>query len=266
MACCDCGSEDIQELFDNNRVWARGITRINPHYFDDMSKGQHPKYLWVGCADSRVVPDQMTGLLPGDIFVHRNVGNLAKMTDPNCMSALEYSVNALKVRHIVVCGHYNCGAVQAALKLPSKAPGIVNFWISDIRDVRNAHQSELNGLPADQQLTRLCELNVVKQTFNVCTSPVVQAAWDRGQELHVHGMIYELKTGLLKPLVGPISSQSAVPNDEDDLKEAEKPGRAASALSSDDAKIAEQLELHKLLTKRLSLHLKFEHGSSADGH
>ena len=175
------------------RNWASSCVSSDPDYFNRLSSQQAPEYLWIGCSDSRVPADVIVGLEPGEVFVQRNVGNQCMHTDMNVMSCLEYAVTVLKVKVIICCGHYGCGAVKGALTMPSKAPGLVNLWISDIRECRNQHCEELSELPLNDQIDRLCELNVMRQTFHVCTSPVVQNAWDQGQELSVYGMVYSLK-------------------------------------------------------------------------
>lgn len=206
-----CGSgrvaDDLDGLLVKNKAWAARKCCDEPQFFEKLAEHQHPEYLWIGCSDSRVPASQILGLAPGEIFVQRNVGNQASHTDLNVMSCLEYSVQALKVKNIIVCGHYNCGAVKAALQLPCNTPGLVNCWISGIRDCRNNHEEELREVkdPA-AQVDLLCELNVKKQVFQVATSPVVQGAWSNGQRLNVYGIIYSLKDGLIKKLVGPINS------------------------------------------------------------
>jgi len=200
------GSDAIQKLLDNNRKWASYKAEADPEFFPKCAQGQSPEYLWIGCSDSRVVTNIVTGLEPGEIFTHRNVGNIVTHADLNCMSVVEYAVHHLKVKHVIVCGHYGCGACKAALSLPSASAGLVNSWISHIRDVRNQWAEELKELEGDEQARRLCQLNTVQQTFHMCTSPPIQAAWASGQELYVHGMIYDLADGALHNLLGPIAS------------------------------------------------------------
>ncbi|CAD7701220.1 unnamed protein product [Ostreobium quekettii] len=182
------------------------MAKEDPDFFAKSAEGQTPEYLWIGCSDSRVVTNFITGLEPGDIFTHRNVGNIVSHSDLNCMSAVEFAVSSLKVKHIIVCGHYGCGACAGALNLPMAAPGMVNSWISRIRDVKLEWSGELGQLQGDDKLSRLCELNAVSQTLHMCESAPVQGAWAAGEELHVHGMIYGLSDGALACLVGPISS------------------------------------------------------------
>eukprot|EP00798_Chlamydomonas_sp_ICE-L_P004957 gene4957-34736_t len=178
-------SSSIDRMFSQNKMWAEEKVKDDPDYFERLCHLQTPEFLWIGCADSRVPANVLAGLAPGEVFTQRNVGNQAMHTDLNCQTCIEYGVSVLKVKTVVVCGHYNCGAVAAALKMPSKTPGLVNCWISDIRECRNQHWGELKGMAEEEQLRRLCEYNVLRQTFHVCTSPAVQAAWDRGQEINV---------------------------------------------------------------------------------
>eukprot|EP01026_Neomeris_dumetosa_P029403 TRINITY_DN2382_c1_g1_i4.p1 TRINITY_DN2382_c1_g1~~TRINITY_DN2382_c1_g1_i4.p1 ORF type:complete len:260 (-),score=20.60 TRINITY_DN2382_c1_g1_i4:379-1158(-) len=211
--------EDIDKLFYNNKKWASEVVKSDADYFKRVENGQSPQYLWLGCADSRVVVDQLLGLKPGDVFVHRNVGNLVQHTDMNAMSVLEYAVGALKVKHIIVCGHYGCGAVNASLTLPQKTSAMVNYWINDIRQTRDSYAEQLMKLPVEERLPRLCEYNVIRQTFNVVTSPVVQDAWAKGQDLTVHGFIYSLKDGLIKKIVGPIASNDGDVDSDENVKD-----------------------------------------------
>ncbi|GMH45531.1 hypothetical protein BSKO_13488 [Bryopsis sp. KO-2023] len=199
-------TEGIEKLLANNNDWASTISAHDPNFFPELAKGQAPEFLWIGCADSRVVPNFATGTKPGDVFCHRNVGNIVMHTDMNCMSALEYSVLHLKVKHVIVCGHYGCGAVNASLTLPQKSDGVVNCWIAHIRDVRNSYAQELKKLDGPAKLPFMCEANAVRQAFNVCTAPAIQSAWASGQEVFVHAVIFDLATGKLKRLAGPISS------------------------------------------------------------
>jgi len=200
----------ITDVLENNKKWAANKVAENPEYFSSLENQQSPDYLWIGCSDSRVPANTLLGLAPGQVFVQRNVGNLATHKDMNCMTCLEYAVTALKVKHIIVCGHYNCGAVKGALTMPGKAPGLVNMWISDIKDTRNKHAEELSKLQGSAQINRLVELNAVRQVFNVCSSPTVQAAWESGQQLSVHGCVYSLHDGSLKELTKPITGYNAL--------------------------------------------------------
>ncbi|PNW79196.1 hypothetical protein CHLRE_09g405750v5 [Chlamydomonas reinhardtii] len=211
--------DHFSKLLQNNREWCKARLAADPKFFERLCEQQNPEYLWIGCSDSRVPANQILGLQPGEVFVQRNVGNQATHTDLNVMSCLEYSVKELKVKNVIVCGHYGCGAVKAALKLPSKTTNLVNCWISDIRECRNQHRAELMQLDDHQaQVDRLCELNVLRQAFHVATSPVVQAAWDRGQELHLYGVVYSLKDGQIKKLVGPISGNGDFECDQADFE------------------------------------------------
>lgn len=197
----------IAKLMEANRAWADKMEKDDPQFFKALQDQQSPEFLWIGCSDSRVPANQILGLAPGEIFVQRNVGNQVLHNDMNVMSCVEYAVKALKVKTIIVCGHYNCGAVKASLTLPTASPGVVNCWISDIRACRNQAAAELQGLNADDQLAKMCELNVLRQVFSVATSPMVASAWEEGQSLSIYGMIYSLKDGKLKMLAGPISGQ-----------------------------------------------------------
>jgi carbonic anhydrase len=189
----------LEHLFENNRKWAEGLRKDDPDFFNRLAQQQKPEYLWIGCADSRVPANQVVGLRPGEVFVHRNIANLMVHSDINCLSVIEYAVSVLKVKHIIVCGHYNCGGVQAALT--NRHFGLIDNWLLHIRDTYKKHEQELRGIEDDQQrFDRMCELNVMEQVYNVCYTPMVQEAWSRGQELAVHGVIYRLSDGLLQDL------------------------------------------------------------------
>jgi len=196
----------LKNLFDQNRAWAKKVHERSPGFFSDLSKQQSPEYLWIGCADSRVPANEIVGLKPGEIFVHRNVANVVIHTDLNCLSCIQYAVEVLHVKHIIVCGHYGCGGVAAAfhdLKF-----GLIDNWLRHVQDVRQKHQALLNAVAPEQRVERLCELNVVEQVFNVAQTTVVRSAWEREQELTVHGWIYSLQDGLLRDLeVGSSSVQ-----------------------------------------------------------
>ena len=191
-------NENLSHLFDYNRAWARQMQEIDPSYFDKLAKLQSPEFLWIGCSDSRVPANQIVGLLPGEVFVHRNVANVVVHTDPNCLSVIQFAVEALGVKHIMVVGHYGCGGVGAALE--KKRVGLVDIWLRHVQDVHSKHQTVVDNLPLEQRHDRLCELNVLEQVTNVCQTYVVQDAWRRGQELTVHGWIYGLKDGLMHDL------------------------------------------------------------------
>lgn len=191
--------QHLENLFNNNRRWAEKIEAEHPGFFRTLAAQQSPEYLWIGCADSRVPANEIVGLLPGEIFVHRNVANVVVHTDLNCLSVLQFAVDVLKVKHVIVCGHYGCGGVRAALE--KQEHGLIDNWLRHISDVQRKHQVALREINAhDQKLDRLCELNVIEQVFNVCQTTIVQGAWWRSQPLMVHGFIYGLKDGLLRDL------------------------------------------------------------------
>jgi carbonic anhydrase len=194
----------LEHLFTQNREWARAISTRDPQFFQKLSEQQAPEYLWIGCADSRVPANEIVDLLPGELFVHRNVANLVIHTDFNCLSVIEYAVSVLQVKHIIVCGHYGCGGVRAALQ--DRRLGLIDNWLRHIRDVRQRHRAELDALPSeDSQVDRLCELNVAEQVLNVCQTTMVQSAWEEGRKLEVHGWIYSLQDGLLRDLAVGVS-------------------------------------------------------------
>ena len=189
----------LRELLENNRTWAEGIRAERPGFFQTLSEQQSPNYLWIGCADSRVPATQLVGLLPGELFVHRNVANVVVHTDFNCLSVMQYAVDVLRVRHVIVCGHYGCGGVQAAMR--NLRFGLIDNWLRHVQDVMQKHDAALSVIRDEaERLNRLCELNVVEQVLNVCRTTVVQHAWERGQEVAVHGWIYGLHDGLLRDL------------------------------------------------------------------
>jgi len=189
----------LLHLFENNRTWAERIRQRDPDFFSKLSHQQTPAYLWIGCSDSRVPANEIVGLLPGELFVHRNVANVVVHTDLNCLSVMQFAVEVLHVRHIIVCGHYGCSGVRAAMH--GERHGLVDNWLRHVQDVRLKHEESL-GQVADPsaQSNRLCELNVIEQVANVCQTTVVHDAWERGQELVVHGWIYGLDDGLLRDL------------------------------------------------------------------
>ena len=192
-------SPDLEHLFDSNRAWAESISEQDPEFFLKLSRQQFPAYLWIGCSDSRVPANQIVGLLPGELFVHRNIANLVVHTDLNCLSVMQFAVDVLKVRHIIVCGHYGCSGVKVALR--GERIGLSDNWLHHIQDVRNKHGALLRQLSDDVKChDRLCELNVIEQVANVCQTTIAQDAWDRGQPLTVHGWIYGLTDGLLHDL------------------------------------------------------------------
>lgn len=189
----------LKQLFENNERWASETSRADPDFFSRLSQLQNPQYLWIGCSDSRVPANQITGLNPGEVFVHRNVANVVVHTDFNCLSVMQYAVDVLKTRHLIVCGHYGCGGVRAALE--DQQLGLIDNWLRHIQDVRDHHAGLLAALPNDTaRWDCLCELNVIAQVRNVVNTTIVTDAWSRGQEVVVHGWIYGLKDGRLKDL------------------------------------------------------------------
>jgi carbonic anhydrase len=189
----------LPHLFENNREWAERLREQDPDFFLELSRQQSPAYLWIGCSDSRVPANEIVGLLPGELFVHRNVANLVVHTDLNCLSVMQFAVDLLKVRHIIVCGHYGCSGVGAALR--NDRLGLSDNWLRHLQDVRQKHQESLTHAGTDTQAAdRLCELNVIEQVVNVCQTTIARDAWERGQELTVHGWIYGLQDGLLRDL------------------------------------------------------------------
>jgi carbonic anhydrase len=189
----------LSQLFENNRQWAESIKRATPDFFRKLSEQQAPEYLWIGCSDSRVPANEIVGLLPGEIFVHRNVANMVVHTDMNCLSVLQYAVDVLKVRHIMVVGHYGCGGVRAAMS--GQQFGLIDNWLRNIKDIYRQHREQLDTIhDEERRCNLLCELNVVEQVNNVCSTTIVQDAWARGQALSVHGWIYSIRNGGLKDL------------------------------------------------------------------
>lgn len=200
---------DLRHLFESNKVWAESIREQDPEFFTKLSQQQSPGYLWIGCSDSRVPANQIIGLLPGEIFVHRNIANLVVHTDLNCLSVMQFAVDVLKVRHIIVCGHYGCSGVRAALR--GDRIGLSDNWLRHLQDVRDKHTDRLKRLSDDHAChDTLCELNVIEQVANVCATTIVQDAWDRGQDLTVHGWIYGIDNGLLHDLNFTVDSSGAV--------------------------------------------------------
>ena len=190
---------DLRHLFDNNRTWAEKIRQQDPDFFLKLSRQQFPEYLWIGCSDSRVPANQIVGLLPGELFVHRNVANIVVHTDLNCLSVMQFAVDILKVRHIIVCGHYGCSGVQAALR--GDRLGLSDNWLRHVQDVRQKHTGLLERAGGEQQAAnRLCELNVIEQVANVCQTTIARDAWERGQQLAIHGWVYGIDDGLARDL------------------------------------------------------------------
>jgi carbonic anhydrase len=194
----EVANENLFHLFDFNRAWARQMQQVDPAFFEKLSTLQAPEYLWIGCSDSRVPANQIIGLMPGEVFVHRNVANVVVHTDLNCLSVIQFAVDVLKVKHIMVVGHYGCGGVKAALR--RERVGLVDLWLRHVQDVHVKHQKAVDALPPELAHDRLCELNALEQVVNVCQTVVVQDAWKRGQPLTVHGWIYGLKNGLVRDL------------------------------------------------------------------
>jgi carbonic anhydrase len=214
----------LPQLFRNNRAWARAIVERFPDFFVSLSAQQNPKYLWIGCSDSRVPANEIVGLMPGELFVHRNVANVVVHTDLNCLSVLQYAVDVLAVEHVIVCGHYGCGGVRAAYLKSSL--GLIDNWLRHVQDVRERHQQRLAPLENDDvRIDRLCELNVVDQVRHVCDTTIVRDAWGRGQALTLHGWIYDVHDGLLRDLGCTVSNA-------DELLETYDRALASTALAS----------------------------------
>lgn len=190
--------KNLKRLFDQNREWAEAINNEDPTFFEGLSKAQDPDYLWIGCSDSRVPANQIVNLPPGDVFVHRNIANVVVHTDLNCLSVIHFAVEVLKVKHIIVCGHYDCGGIKAALDRHDH--GLIDYWLLHIKDVARMNAAELAGLDEQGTINRLCELNVAEQVANVCDTSIIRNAWAAGDELSVHGWIYGIEDGLLQDL------------------------------------------------------------------
>ncbi len=188
----------LKPLFENNRRWAERIAEERPGFFEQLATQQNPEYLWIGCSDSRVPSNQIIDLMPGEVFVHRNIANMVIHTDLNCLSVLQYAVEVLKVKHIMVVGHYGCGGVKASMG--KERLGLIDNWLGHIRDIHRLHSTELNKLDEEEKFSRLCELNVIEQVGNVSSTNIVQDAWARGQNVSVHGWIYSVENGLLSDL------------------------------------------------------------------
>ncbi|WP_369921157.1 carbonate dehydratase [Marinomonas polaris] len=192
-------SSHLDDLFNKNREWAAKVTAEDPEFFSTLSKQQQPEYLWIGCADSRVPANQIVDLLPGEVFVHRNIANVVVHTDLNCLSVIQFAVDVLKVKHIMVVGHYGCGGIKAAMG--TEEHGMIDNWLRHIKDVYRLHRGELDAIEDEHtRFDRMCELNVVEQVANVCQSSIVQNAWKIGQELHVHGWCYSIEDGHITDL------------------------------------------------------------------
>ena len=201
--------ESYNKLLQNNKEWVAETLKLDPNFFDELAKGQNPEFLWIGCADSRVPANQITGTKPGDVFVHRNIANMVVNTDINMLSVLQYAVDVLKVKHIIVCGHYGCGGVAASMN--HKDHGLVGKWLTNIREVYAKNANELNAITDEHKRTdRLVELNAVQQVKNLSKTAIVQRAWHRGQALHLHGWVYGLDSGLIKDMDVNISTPEQV--------------------------------------------------------
>ncbi|HFD12472.1 MAG TPA: carbonate dehydratase [Crenotrichaceae bacterium] len=194
----------LNTLFANNLEWANTIKQNDPDFFSHLSKQQNPEYLWIGCSDSRVPANQIVNLAPGEVFVHRNIANVVVHTDLNCLSVIQYAVDVLKVKHIIVCGHYGCGGIKASME--DQGHGLIDNWLRHVRDVSRFNADQLTGLTQMRKFDLLCELNVVEQVTNVSNTTIVQHAWKRGANISIHGWIYNIKNGILKDLDACISS------------------------------------------------------------
>jgi carbonic anhydrase len=194
----------LKHLFDSNRAWSERIRRADPQFFSRLSQQQRPRYLWIGCADSRVPANEIVGLLPGELFVHRNIANVVVHSDLNCLSVMQFAVDVLKIEDIIVCGHYGCSGVSAALR--NERVGLADNWLRHLQDVHAKHDARVAALSGtERRIDRLCELNVIEQVANVCQTTIVRDAWDRGQELTVHGWVYGLQDGLVRDLGASVS-------------------------------------------------------------
>jgi carbonic anhydrase len=194
----------LQHLFDNNIAWAEKIKANDPGFFDRLSEQQTPDYLWIGCSDSRVPATQIVNLPPGEVFVHRNIANVVVHNDTNCLSVIQFAVEVLKVKHIIVCGHYGCGGVKAAVE--DQDHGLINEWLAHIKEVKQKYLAELADLTADQKNNRMCELNVIEQVKHVSETAAVQNAWENGNALSIHGWIYDISDGILHDLDATLSA------------------------------------------------------------
>jgi carbonic anhydrase len=200
---------ELHNLFANNRRWAAQMRASDPGFFESLAAQQSPQYLWIGCADSRVPANEIVGLLPGEVFVHRNVANVVVHTDLNCLSVIQYAVDVLNIKHVIVCGHYGCGGVAGAID--RRRLGLIDNWLRHVQDVHKKHADAFARLATREQMVdRLCELNVIEQVVNVCQTTVIQDAWERGSEVTVHGWIYRLLDGELRDLCATVSSQAEV--------------------------------------------------------
>lgn len=189
----------VKDLFESNKKWAKKIKKSDPDFFTRLSKEHNPEYLWIGCSDSRVPANEIVDMMPGKLFVHRNIANIVVHTDLNCLSVIQYAVEVLKIKHIIVCGHYGCGGIQAAMD--NQEHGLIDNWLRNIKDVYRYHQTKLDAIEdKKERMDLLCELNVIEQVSNICHTTIVQNAWKSGQDLAVHGWIYTIEDGILKNL------------------------------------------------------------------
>jgi len=201
----------LSHLFENNRAWSERIRRVDPEFFAKLSRQQRPRYLWIGCADSRVPANEIVGLAPGELFVHRNVANVVVHSDLNCLSVMQFAVDVLRIEHIIVCGHYGCSGVSVALQ--NQRVGLADNWLRHVQDVHSKHDAKVAGVPdMPQRIDRLCELNVIEQVANVCQTTIVRDAWERGQGLAVHGWVYGLKDGLVRDLGTTVTNPGEAPD------------------------------------------------------
>ena len=201
----------LKTLLDRNREWAAQIKQSDPEFFTKLSKQQSPEYLWIGCSDSRVPANQIVGLMPGEVFVHRNIANIIVHTDLNCLSVIQFAVDVLKVKHIIVCGHYGCGGVKAAMD--GREHGLIDNWLRHLKDIHRLYSQQIDAVQDEEaRLDLLCELNVVEQVANVCHTTILQSAWKTGQEISVHGWIYSIKDGILKDLGVSVTHGEEIPS------------------------------------------------------
>ena len=198
----------LKYLIERNLAWATAVREKDPDFFTNLSRQQAPEYLWIGCSDSRVPANQIVSLPPGEVFVHRNIANVVVHTDLNCLSVIQYAVEVLKVKHIIVCGHYGCGGIKAAME--KEQHGLIDNWLRHIKDVARFNADKLKQLKPEEKFDALCELNVMEQVTNVCNTTIVQKAWERGEELSIHGWIYNIENGILKELTTSVTSNLKV--------------------------------------------------------
>ncbi|MCB1797657.1 MAG: carbonate dehydratase [Gammaproteobacteria bacterium] len=200
--------KSLDHLFESNRAWADAIKKEDPQFFERLSTQQAPEYLWIGCSDSRVPANEIIALPPGEVFVHRNIANVVVHTDLNCLSVIQFAVEVLQVKHVIVCGHYGCGGIKAAME--DRDHGLIDNWLRHIKDVSRFNAERLNAVTQEDRVDALCELNVVEQVTNVCNTTIVKNAWRQGRDLTVHGWIYGIRDGILKSLVAGISAPDQV--------------------------------------------------------